>query len=125
MTLFRLQLSLLCTKQFEDIRHADIRTWLVHETWHATPDTCKTCTYCSFSNVANIFVITIQRDAFSLVGNLDSATMSKTSDASALAHIRRESLDIYNRLHSINADIAFVNDVRAAYPTFPLIRTAS
>ncbi|KAH9966288.1 tRNA A64-2'-O-ribosylphosphate transferase [Russula compacta] len=47
--------------------------------------------------------------------------MSKTSEASARAHIRRESLDIYNRLHSIDADIAFVKDVRGFYPTFPLI----
>ena len=45
-----------------------------------------------------------------------------TSESSARAHIRRESLDIYNRLHSIRADIAFVNQVRAL---FPLIRTAS
>ncbi|KAI0295302.1 initiator tRNA phosphoribosyl transferase-domain-containing protein [Russula brevipes] len=47
--------------------------------------------------------------------------MPKTSEASARAHIRRESLDIYNRLHSIDADIAFVDQVRAAYPTLPLI----
>jgi Rit1 N-terminal domain len=51
--------------------------------------------------------------------------MDRTSESSARAHIRRESLDIYNRLHSIQADIAFVNEVRAAYPSFPLIRTAS
>ena len=51
--------------------------------------------------------------------------MATTSESSARAHIRRESLDIYNRLHSIQADIAFVNQVRAAYPSFPLIRTAS
>jgi tRNA A64-2'-O-ribosylphosphate transferase len=50
--------------------------------------------------------------------------MPKTLEASARAYIRRESLDIYNRLHSIDADIAFVNQVRAAYPTLPLIRTA-
>jgi tRNA A64-2'-O-ribosylphosphate transferase len=50
--------------------------------------------------------------------------MANTSESSARAHIRRESLDIYNRLHSIQADIAFVNQVRAAYPSFPLIRTA-
>ncbi|KAI0292820.1 tRNA A64-2'-O-ribosylphosphate transferase [Russula brevipes] len=47
--------------------------------------------------------------------------MPKTSEASARALIRRESLDIYNRLHSIDADIAFVNQVRAAYPALPLI----
>ena len=51
--------------------------------------------------------------------------MPTTSESSARAHIRRESLNIYNRLHSINADVAFVNQVRAAYPSFPLIRTAS
>ncbi|KAI9511458.1 initiator tRNA phosphoribosyl transferase [Russula earlei] len=47
--------------------------------------------------------------------------MPNKSELSALAHIRRESLDIYNRLHSIEADIAFVNEVRVAYPTYPLI----
>ena len=51
--------------------------------------------------------------------------MATTLESSARAHIRRESLDIYNRLHSIQADIAFVNQERAAYPSFPLIRTAS
>ena len=51
--------------------------------------------------------------------------MPQTLEASARAHIRRESLDIYNRLRSIQADIAFVNQVRAAYPAFPLIRTAA
>ncbi len=50
--------------------------------------------------------------------------MPATSESSARAHIRRESLDIYNRLHSIQADIAFVNEVRAAYPSLPLIRKA-
>jgi Rit1 N-terminal domain len=49
---------------------------------------------------------------------------SGSSEASARAYIRHESLDIYNRLHSIEADIAFVNQVSAAYPTFPVIRTA-
>ncbi len=44
-----------------------------------------------------------------------------TPESSACAYIRRESLDIYNRLHSIQADIAFVNEVRAAYPSLPLI----
>lgn len=52
-------------------------------------------------------------------------SQTQTLEAAALAHIRRESLDIYNRLRSIEADIAFVNQVRAAYPAFPLIRTAS
>lgn len=50
--------------------------------------------------------------------------MPQSLEASARAHIRRESLDIYNRLRSIEHDISFVNQVRAAYPTLPLIRTA-
>ena len=50
--------------------------------------------------------------------------MPTTPESSARAYIRRESLDIYNRLHSINADIAFVNEVCTAYPLFPLIRMA-
>ena len=49
--------------------------------------------------------------------------MPTTPESSARAHIRRESLDIYNRLHSIKADITFVDQVRTAYPSFPLIRT--
>jgi hypothetical protein len=49
--------------------------------------------------------------------------MPSTSEASALAYIRRESLDIYNRIQSIGADIAFVEQVRAAYPAVPLIRS--
>lgn len=48
--------------------------------------------------------------------------MASTSEALALAYIRRESLDIYNRIQSIGADIAFVDQVRAAYPELPLIR---
>ncbi|KAA1476491.1 initiator tRNA phosphoribosyl transferase [Dentipellis sp. KUC8613] len=34
----------------------------------------------------------------------------------ALAYIRRESLDLYNRIHSIEEDITFVGQVREAYP---------
>ena len=40
----------------------------------------------------------------------------------AVAHIRRESLDIYNRLHSIADDIAFVNLVHSIYADLPLLR---
>ncbi|KAF8271045.1 tRNA A64-2'-O-ribosylphosphate transferase [Lactarius quietus] len=47
--------------------------------------------------------------------------MPNTIEASALAYIRRESLDIYNRIQSIGADIAFVDQVRAAYPALPLM----
>ncbi|KZT05396.1 initiator tRNA phosphoribosyl transferase [Laetiporus sulphureus 93-53] len=39
----------------------------------------------------------------------------------ALAELRKESLDIYNRLHSISEDIDFVNDICAAYPHLPVL----
>ncbi|KAI9441515.1 initiator tRNA phosphoribosyl transferase [Lactarius indigo] len=47
--------------------------------------------------------------------------MPDTPEVSAFAYIRRESLDIYNRIQSIGADIAFINQVRVAYPALPLI----
>ena len=40
----------------------------------------------------------------------------------AIAHIRRESLDIYNRLHSIAEDVVFVNLVQSIYTDLPLLR---
>ncbi|KAI0262236.1 tRNA A64-2'-O-ribosylphosphate transferase [Gloeopeniophorella convolvens] len=43
------------------------------------------------------------------------------TEATVRAYLRRESLDVYNRLHSVEADVAFVNDVRMAYPSLPLI----
>ncbi|KAI0317419.1 initiator tRNA phosphoribosyl transferase [Amylostereum chailletii] len=39
----------------------------------------------------------------------------------ALAYLRKESLDIYNRIHSIDEDVAFVNQVRAFYPEQALL----
>ena len=42
--------------------------------------------------------------------------------AQALAHIRKESQDLYNRIHSIAEDAAFVDLVHQEYPDFPLIR---
>ncbi|KAI0943916.1 hypothetical protein AcV7_001869 [Taiwanofungus camphoratus] len=39
----------------------------------------------------------------------------------ALSHLRKESLDLYNRIHSIFEDVAFVNEVRASYPQLPVI----
>ncbi|KIK69011.1 hypothetical protein GYMLUDRAFT_236879 [Collybiopsis luxurians FD-317 M1] len=39
----------------------------------------------------------------------------------AFAHLRRESLDIFNRLKSIQEDINFVNQVHYHYPEFPLL----
>ncbi|KIL55877.1 hypothetical protein M378DRAFT_173213 [Amanita muscaria Koide BX008] len=38
----------------------------------------------------------------------------------ALTYLRKESVDIYNRLHSIEEDIHFVQHVRAAYPNYPI-----
>lgn len=46
----------------------------------------------------------------------------KYPQALALNHLRKESLDIYNRLHSIAEDIEFVKSVRAAYPHLPILR---
>jgi hypothetical protein len=40
----------------------------------------------------------------------------------ALATLRKESLDIYNRLHSIEEDITFVNSIQSHYSNFPLLR---
>lgn len=40
----------------------------------------------------------------------------------ALAHIRRESLDVFNRLHSVAEDVQFVRTVAAAYPDLPILR---
>lgn len=40
----------------------------------------------------------------------------------ALNELRKESLDVYNRLHSIEEDISFVNEVHKAYPGFPILR---
>lgn len=36
-------------------------------------------------------------------------------------HIRKESLDLYNRLHSVDYDARFVADVQQYYPLFPLL----
>lgn len=42
--------------------------------------------------------------------------------AEALAYIRKESLDIFNRLHSISEDVSFVNEVHKVYPDIPILR---
>ncbi|KAI0774826.1 initiator tRNA phosphoribosyl transferase [Trametes elegans] len=39
----------------------------------------------------------------------------------ALAYVRKQSLDIYNRLHSIREDVRFVRQVHDAYPTLPIL----
>lgn len=43
-------------------------------------------------------------------------------NADALAYVRKESLDIYNRLHSIAEDVHFVQQVHEAYPDIPILR---
>jgi hypothetical protein len=35
--------------------------------------------------------------------------------------IRKETLDVFNRLHSIHEDAAFVADIHYGYPDLPLI----
>ena len=42
----------------------------------------------------------------------------------ALSYLRKESVDIYNRLHSIEEDVAFVTEVREAYSEAPLLRSS-
>jgi tRNA A64-2'-O-ribosylphosphate transferase len=39
----------------------------------------------------------------------------------AFAFLRKESLDLFNRLHSIDEDVAFVNQAHAAYPDIPIL----
>ncbi|KAF7793494.1 hypothetical protein EIP86_004606 [Pleurotus ostreatoroseus] len=41
--------------------------------------------------------------------------------AHALAHIRRESLDVFNRLRSVAEDVRFVRAVAEAYPGLPVL----
>lgn len=40
----------------------------------------------------------------------------------AFAFLRKESLDIYNRIHSIAEDIHFVDRVHEVYPNLPILR---
>ncbi|KAL7277741.1 hypothetical protein ACG7TL_008680 [Trametes sanguinea] len=46
---------------------------------------------------------------------------ARLSNAEALAYVRKESLDIYNRLHSIQEDVRFVFQVHQAYPSLPVL----
>lgn len=46
----------------------------------------------------------------------------KSSESRVLTQIRRESLDLYNRLHSVQDDAAFVIYVHNLYPDLPLLR---
>ncbi|KAK0226543.1 initiator tRNA phosphoribosyl transferase [Armillaria fumosa] len=46
---------------------------------------------------------------------------ARSTRNTALSYIRKEFLDIYNRLHSIDEDITFVNQVRLAYKGLPIL----
>ncbi len=46
----------------------------------------------------------------------------KQANAEALAYVRKESLDIFNRLHSIDEDVQFVGEVHQAFPELPILR---
>ncbi|KAF8150506.1 tRNA A64-2'-O-ribosylphosphate transferase [Mycena galopus ATCC 62051] len=46
---------------------------------------------------------------------------AQRENSEALAFLRKESLDLFNRLHSIDEDVAFVNQVHAAYPDIPIL----
>lgn len=47
----------------------------------------------------------------------------KKANAEALEYVRKELLDIFNRLHSILEDVRFVDQVHKAYPDLPMLRT--
>jgi tRNA A64-2'-O-ribosylphosphate transferase len=44
-----------------------------------------------------------------------------TNRSEAFKAIRKESLDVFNRLHSIDEDASFVSSIARAYPTFPVV----
>ncbi|OSC96513.1 initiator tRNA phosphoribosyl transferase [Trametes coccinea BRFM310] len=46
---------------------------------------------------------------------------ARQANAEALAYVRKQSLDIYNRLHSIQEDVRFVLQVHQAYPSLPVL----
>lgn len=54
---------------------------------------------------------------------MDPNAIDETRSEDVLSYIRKESLDIYNRLHSIEEDIAFVDQVHKSYPSTPLLRS--
>lgn len=43
----------------------------------------------------------------------------------ALSYLRKESLDIFNRIQSIEEDVSFVRQVNKAYPGVPIVRAWS
>ncbi|KAI1791152.1 initiator tRNA phosphoribosyl transferase [Ganoderma leucocontextum] len=52
---------------------------------------------------------------------MDFAFDVKEANAQALAYVRKESLDIFNRIHSVQEDIRFVGQVHEAYPGLPIL----
>ena len=61
----------------------------------------------------------------SFIDDLDASMNYADYRAQALAEIRRESLDIFNRVHSIAEDVEFVRLVAKTYPDLPILRTQS
>ncbi|TCD69514.1 hypothetical protein EIP91_007444 [Steccherinum ochraceum] len=55
------------------------------------------------------------------VGFHTNSDVLRQSQTDALALIRKESLDIYNRVHSIAEDVGFVDHVCEAYPELPVV----
>lgn len=49
----------------------------------------------------------------------------RQANRDSVAVLRKEYLDIYNRLHSIKEDVSFVNHVYRCYPDFQLLRAFS
>jgi hypothetical protein len=43
------------------------------------------------------------------------------NQSEAFKAIRKECLDVFNRLHSINEDASFVSSIAHAYPSFPVV----
>ncbi|KAM5543053.1 hypothetical protein V8D89_003437 [Ganoderma adspersum] len=52
---------------------------------------------------------------------MDFAFDVKEANAQALAYVRKESLDIFNRIHSVKEDVGFVVQVHRAYPELPIL----
>ncbi|PPQ67514.1 hypothetical protein CVT25_006055 [Psilocybe cyanescens] len=52
---------------------------------------------------------------------MQSNDVRDNTGVDTFSFLRKESLDIFNRLHSIGEDVAFVGQVRTAYPSIPLL----
>jgi hypothetical protein len=56
------------------------------------------------------------------MANLFWTSESTNEDRALREEIRKETSDVYSRLHSIDEDTAFVASIHSAYPRLPLIR---